>query len=339
MKTMFQIITDYCKQGRDLTLVTVVASSGATPRGAGAHMLVDHTGRVWGTIGGGAVEYRSQQIAQQILETGSAKEHDFSLTRDDVQNLGMICGGDVRVFFFRLSAADSSVLALAEQALNYFEQSRNLWLILDMDQEGKMGLYTKEDGFFGIDAPAWLAAETGSRPVRVSAEGRTFFVEQANSSSTVYVFGGGHVSQELVPVLSHVGFRCVVLEDRPEFAQTALFPDAQAVILGDFDHIQRYVSIGEEDYACVMTRGHSHDTVIQAQLLKTPACYIGVIGSAKKKAGVFQTLYDQGFTPADTDRITSPIGISIKAETPAEIAVSIAAQMIQHRADRKQNMA
>ena len=83
-----------------------------------------------------------------------------------------------------------------------------------------------------------------------------------------------------------------------------------------------------------MTRGHSYDTSVQAQILKTPASYIGVIGSASKKAAVYKKLYEMGFTEADTDRITSPIGLSIKAETPAEIAISIAGQMILHRAEK-----
>ena len=83
-----------------------------------------------------------------------------------------------------------------------------------------------------------------------------------------------------------------------------------------------------------MTRGHAYDTIVQAQVLKTPACYIGVIGSAAKKAGVYQKLYEMGFCKDDTDRITSPVGLAIKAETPAEIAISIAGQMILHRAER-----
>ena len=81
--------------GEDLVLVTVVASSGATPRGAGARMLVGRGGRICGTIGGGAVEYRSEHIAAEVLKEKKSGSHDFSLTKNDVQNLGMICGGDV----------------------------------------------------------------------------------------------------------------------------------------------------------------------------------------------------------------------------------------------------
>ena len=85
-----------------------------------------------------------------------------------------------------------------------------------------------------------------------------------------------------------------------------------------------------------MTRGHAFDTVVQAQVLKTPARYIGVIGSAAKKAGVFERLRrEYGFTDEDLARITSPIGLPIRAETPAEIAISIAAQMISVRAEQE----
>ena len=106
MRNMLKTIKTRLTAGEDLVLVTVIASSGATPRGAGARMLVGKTGRICGTIGGGAVEYRSEQIAKTVLEEKSSRGHDFTLTRDDVQNLGMICGGACNVFFHYLSAGD-----------------------------------------------------------------------------------------------------------------------------------------------------------------------------------------------------------------------------------------
>ena len=133
-----------------------------------------------------------------------------------------------------------------------------------------------------------------------------------------------------------VDFRCVVLDDRPEFTNPALFPGAVETILCDFNHLDQYVSITAADYCCVMTRGHSYDTIVQAQLLATPACYIGVIGSRAKKAAVFRRLIEEyNINEQDLNRIISPIGLEIKAETPAEIAISITGQMIQVRADRK----
>ncbi len=334
MKEMFLNMRQKLTAGEDLVLVTVIASSGATPRGAGARMLVGREGRICGTIGGGAVEYRSQQIALGLLRDKTSVEQDFSLTRDDVQNLGMICGGAVKVYFRFLPAFDPQVLAITEKALALLETGDDLWLLTEISNGGRLGLYTREDGFLGIDGPKWLEEKLSHKPIRVTEEGRDFYAEQTSAAGKVYVFGCGHVAQELVPVLSHVGFRCVALDDRPEFANQALFPTAQSVGLIDFTDIFKTVTLTEKDFVCVMTRGHAYDAVIQAQVLRTPACYIGVIGSAHKKAGVFQKLREEyGFTDRDFARITSPIGLNIKAETPAEIAISIAAQMIQVRAE------
>ena len=99
MRNMLKTIKSRLEHGQALVLVTVIASSGATPRGAGARMLVGKEGRICGTIGGGAVEYRSEQIAARVLEEKTSLGHDFTLTKDDVQNLGMICGGRNRVLF------------------------------------------------------------------------------------------------------------------------------------------------------------------------------------------------------------------------------------------------
>ena len=166
-------------------------------------------------------------------------------------------------------------------------------------------------------------------------EGKDLYIEQINTSGRVYIFGGGHVAQELVPVLHHVGFRCVVMDDREAFANKDLFPGAEEVILGDFRKISDYCTIGGEDYVCVMTRGHAYDTVVQAQVLKCRPTYCGVIGSKFKAAGVRKTLQEEyGLVEEELDLVTTPIGLNIKGETPAEIAISIAAQMILHRAER-----
>lgn len=338
MRQMFKDMSALLSSGKDLVLVTVIASSGSTPRGAGARMLIADSGRICGTIGGGAVEYRSEQIAAQVLKDRCSGGHDFSLTRDDVQNLGMICGGAVNVFFSFIPAGDEHCLKIAEKAEELFKKGDDLWLLSDIAKEGRLGLFCPREGFIGIELPEEFKSNLSRHPQRVMENGLDIYAEQINSSGKVYVFGCGHVAQELVPVLSHVGFRCVALDDRPEFAKEELFPTAEEVRLIDFERISDFISVGAEDYACVMTRGHAFDAVVQAQLLKTDACYIGVIGSAAKKAGVYKKLKeDYGFEDSVFERITSPIGLDIKAETPAEIAISIAGQMIELRAIRNKN--
>lgn len=329
MRNMLKTIKDKLEQGQSLVLVTVIASSGATPRGAGARMLIGKEGRLCGTIGGGAVEYRSEQIAAKVLEEKTSLGHDFTLTKDDVQNLGMICGGACNVFFHYIPHGDGHTLTLCEKAEAEFQKGSDLWLLTDVGGTNAMGLYTPETGFWGISVLENL--KLSRHPERTG----NIFAEQINASGRVYVFGGGHVAQELVPVLSHVGFRCVVLDDRAEFTKPELFPGAEEVICGDLRRIGDYMKIGSEDYVCVMTRGHAYDTVVQAQVLKCRPTYCGVIGSAFKAAGVRKTLKEEyGLLEEELDLVTTPIGLNIKGETPAEIAISIAAQMILHRAER-----
>ena len=307
MRELFRKLGERIKAGKDTVLVTVIASSGSTPRGAGSRMLVGEEGRICGTIGGGNVEHRSREIAQEVLVDHNSHEHDFQLNRSDVENLGMICGGAVRVLFRYIPGGDADTLAICDEVERDFAEDRDMWL-------------TEGDRLV-------LSTVRPENPDR--------FTEQINFSGKVYIFGCGHVGQALVPALMSVGFKCVALDDRPAFANPELFPEGSEVRIIDFKNIFDTVTITENDYVCVMTRGHACDADVEGQVLKTPACYVGVIGSARKKAGVAARLVSEyGVDEKELDRIVSPIGLSIKAQTPAEIAISITAQMIQVRAEK-----
>ena len=333
MRTMLKIMEQRLTAGEDLVLVTVTAASGATPRGTGARMLVGAAGRICGTIGGGAVEYRAEQLARSVMEERCSATRSFSLNRNDVQNLGMICGGEVAVFFHFIPAKDDNTIVLCREAENCFAEGLALWLLSDLKRGGALSLYTKERGYFGHECPVWLADHLTRQPKHIELHGENFCVEQIGSAGHVYLFGGGHVSQELEPLLTHLGFRCVVLEDRPEFARRDLFPTAEDIRLVDFNRVTDFVTLGPEDYVCILTRGHSYDTAVQAQVLPCRPCYVGVIGSRKKAAGVRKALKEEyGLSEELLDLVTTPIGVDIGGETPAEIAISIAAQLIQVRA-------
>ena len=160
------------------------------------------------------------------------------------------------------------------------------------------------------------------------------FSEPLVSGGFVYIFGGGHIARELVPLLARLDFRCVVFDDREEFLGNDLFPLAEKCIPGDFDHIGKYLCLTERDYAVIVTRGHLCDLEAWAFALDSPAVYIGVIGSKAKHAFVKGQLQERGYGDAviNAPRVHAPIGVDIKSETPAEIAVSIAAELIQERA-------
>jgi len=126
------------------------------------------------------------------------------------------------------------------------------------------------------------------------------------------------------------------MEDRPEFADKKIFPQAEATYLGDFNNIGASVQIDPKDYVVIMTRGHKHDYTVLVQALRTDASYIGMIGSKTKVAETCKRLaVEENFSQDDIQRIYSPIGLYIKAESPAEIAISIAGQLIEVRAGKK----
>ena len=326
MRRLLALMKEKLLACEDLVLVTVVAADGAAPRGAGARMLISKAGRIYGTIGGGAVEYRSQQIAEKILVDKVSKEQDFNLTKNDVQNLGMICGGSVNVYFHYLPAGNQNAIQVAAAAEEAYCQGEDLWLITDIGDGGRLSLAHKKD-------PAY-EGHLIRRPHRIQTNEKNLYIEQINFSDRVYIFGCGHVAQELEPVLTHVGFRCVCMDDRPEWARKEFFPTAEEVKLIDFNRIRDFITITDQDYICVMTRGHAFDTVVQAQVLPCHPKYCGVIGSRRKAAGVRKVLREEyGISDEDLDQVITPIGLDIAAETPAEIAISIAGEMIKVRAD------
>lgn len=340
MKKLFQKMYERISSGQSVVLASVIASSGSTPRGAGARMMVCADGESFGTIGGGAVEYKSQQLAREVISSKQSYTKGFILSPNQVADLGMICGGDVTVYFQYVEGGDEKNVALLQRIIKLFDRNVNSWIITDITDEVAWGLavYVQGEGLLGSESikTGEILPLLGSQSVLVAQNGRKYYIEPLVRSGKVCIFGGGHVAQELVPVLAHIGFRCVVIEDRPEFADKKLFPQAEAVYLGDVNNIGASVQIDPNDYVVIMTRGHKHDYTVLVQALRTDAYYIGVIGSKKKVAATFERLVtEDNFSQDDIKRIYSPIGLAIKAETPAEIAISIAGQMIEVRAGIK----
>ena len=332
MKKLFQSLKEHLDENREAVLVTVVGSSGSTPRGAGAHMLVDDSGRSCGTIGGGAIEYRALEIAAQVLkEKGCSQEH-FLLRTNKVEDLGMVCGGEVSVWFRYLDPQNSALRESVELAVSAFHDGDPCWLIQTSGREPRLAVYS--NGKTAGDAvPKKVISALHRKPVMIGDQNKNFFAEPMLRSGRVYIFGGGHVAQALVPALTAVDFRCVVVEDRREFCSPELFPGVEETVLMTREEWGG-LHITNDDYICIMTRGHKNDIDCEAFALATAARYIGVIGSRKKIAYVNSQLKERGFTDEDLARITTPIGLPILAETPAEIAVSITAQLIMERAEK-----
>ena len=148
----------------------------------------------------------------------------------------------------------------------------------------------------------------------------------------VLLFGGGHVARALAKVLSLADYSVEVWDQRPEAVTPALFPDAAALRCGAWEAaLEALAPVAAEDYVVVMTPGHQADFTVLAQVLKTPAKYIGCIGSRSKAAAVRSRLLEAGFSEEEVDRVRSPIGLPIGGKAPGEIAVSVAAEMVACR--------
>lgn len=331
MRELFAKILYEIEKNHDLMLVTLTDSSGSAPRKTGSQMLVGKDGRILGTIGGGAVELRSVEMAQQLISEKRSGAHAFRLHSNQVEDIGMICGGDVDALFQFISAEDPVWNRLSETALECLGSQQSGWFVQSLDGGSPALLSPKLDLLAGIQpdcpAPERNAAQT--------ADG--FFWMPLPVPERVIIFGGGHIAAALVPLLSTVGFRSWVFDDRPEFTAEERFPQAEKRITGDFTRIAESVEITAEDYVVIMTNGHNHDFEAELQVLQGPFAYIGVIGSKKKTAAVNARLRDKGISDEAIALVHTPIGTAIKAVTPEEIAVSIAGELILVRAERRES--
>ena len=333
MKKLFSDIDEAVKVGEDIALVSVIADSGSTPRGAGAKMVVHKDGDTLGTIGGGAVEHRSSQLAVEAVKQKKSFIQSFTLAQNDAADLGMICGGNVLVYFQYIQGNDTNI-AVLESILTAFDTDENSWLVTEILNENLWNMWIQSESLQNSkisDISTYLKKNS----ILIEKEEIKYCIEPLVSREKVYIFGGGHISQKLVPILKSIDFNCVVIDDRPEFANKKLFPLAEKTVVVGFEDLSNCIKINPCDYVVILTRGHKNDYDTLVQILQTDACYIGLVGSRTKLGITRERLFTDGFTEGDFNRIYAPIGLAIKAVTPQEIAISIAGEMIKVRAELK----
>lgn len=310
MQSIFAKLLYEMEKQHDTVLVTIIREAGSTPRGVGAQMLVNQSGAQVGTIGGGNVEYLSIQHAQALIARRCGDIHEYRLHQNETEDIGMVCGGDVTVLFSFIPGTDRPWRDAAAAALDRIARREAGFLVLPLDGGAARICDTPPTGeVFCLPLPI------GERAI---------------------LFGAGHCSLALSPILQSVGFRVTVFDNRSDLVTKERFPGADALICGDFERIGASVTIGADDYLVVMTSGHSFDFQVQEQVLRHPFAYVGVIGSRHKTASVNARLRQAGVDEAAIAAIHTPVGVAIKAVTPEEIAVSIAGEMILTRALRRE---
>jgi xanthine dehydrogenase accessory factor len=326
--------------GKDFALATILDSQGSSPRHVGTSMLVRTDGSIAGTIGGGPLEAAVINNSLEVLAAGRTRLMDF-----DSRQLGMMCGGGGLVLVEYVDSDEPAAKDLYRGLLDLLERGDRGWLVTVVRQEddgepasGKC--LVRSDGSVAghpVRPPESLQelAKRGGTYDQILAGGdpSQVYVQPVGARGKAYVFGAGHCGEKLVPVLSTIGFFTVIVDDRGDFANQARFPMADRIVVPEsFDGVVATLPIDEESYIVIVTRGHAQDRNVLEQALRTAAGYVGMMGSRKKVAEIFQALQEEGFTPEDISRVHAPIGIVIGAETPEEIAISIAAELVQSRA-------
>jgi len=247
---IYEVIHNALQKGEQVCVATIISASGSTPRESGTKMIIWRDGRTYGTVGGGELEAKVTEAAQEVFHSAQPARMEFSLRDPNEGDVG-ICGGDVEVF-----------------------------------------------------------------------------LELAASRPRLVILGGGHVGRALSHMAEFVGFRVVILDNRD--LPLELFPKAVEVVKRGYDNLPADYF---DDSTCVVivTAKHLADEVVLRQLANRPLAYLGMIGSKRKVAAIFQHLRDEGVGEEFLSRVHAPIGLSIGAQTPEEIAVSIIAEMIQVR--------
>lgn len=343
MKIIATTALKLLKCGASFALATILESSGSTPREAGASMLIMADGAIVGTVGGGVLEALVIESAGQVIKSGSADVVEYALDQHAAASIGAICGGRVKVLIDSIRAEDPNNLSYFEQLFRAAGACSQLVLIPDSGKlKPRNQCLMRYDGKiigaegYGPEIVSQLQTMQEAEKHITRAENFRVFLFPVDTNITVYIFGAGHCGEKLASALHPVGFSTVIIDDRREFCQRERFPYAEELIVPEwmgapFEHIR----FEDDSYIVIVTRGHMQDELVLFRALKTNAGYIGMIGSKKKCATIFQHLLDAGFTEADIRRVYSPIGIPIGAETPEEIAVSIAAELIKVRAEKK----
>jgi xanthine dehydrogenase accessory factor len=337
-------VDEQLHRGRPLVLISLMSLKGSTPRHGGTKMVVGEDGQAFGTIGGSLMESAAVQQAKLVLMEKKPRIMAYELSGKDAAAPGMICGGQAEIMldYLATSAANRAFSLAWREAVNkgkgfymltHFKRKRAL-----VDVLGR-AIFSPDGGTFAgqsLTAPDIEKLKPEFQNVSDTAIlplGDTHvMVDRIRKVKTLYCFGAGHVAVPTARLAALVGFRVVVVDDRPEYASAGRFPEAsQLCVVADLNKAFEGLEIDPDSYIVIVTRGHQFDRAVLGQSLKTGARYIGMISSRRKKEAIYEYLLAQGVSRERLEQVHSPIGIDIGAETPEEIAVSIVAELIKVR--------
>jgi xanthine dehydrogenase accessory factor len=365
MSDVFSEILRLQERGHRAALCTIISSKGSLPMSGKAKMLVGEDGTMVGTVGGGCLEADVWAEAKRVVKKDIAKIASFILTEQHAGESGLNCGGKVEIFIepvvpqrmhevfeeiarLRTEGEKGAIATVISSRIPAAMKERAK-LVLRADGMGVGGIgdggfieehvRQKAEEVMREDYLTVLQFEVGDEEAQrwglASGEILDVFIEPIVAIPTLYLFGGGHVSLQIAKIAKMVGFKVVVIDDRPAFANQERFPMADDTRVDDLYTVFERLKVDDQSYIVAVTRGHQHDEPVIEQAIRTEARYIGMIGSKRKISRMWKKLIERGANPDRLAQVHAPIGLEIGADTPEEIAVSVVAQLVQARRGRK----
>ena len=338
-------------------MATLVRTKGATPRKAGARMFVGEGGRILGSVTiGGCVDARVIEEAEAIMAGRASKLLEMELGDEEAWELGLTCGGTVEVLIDPLDFSDPAdqVVELHEIARRETLAGRRVALatlvstsadaqvpcgrrmLIDDDGRARGTLIEALRQQIIQDARDLMARGMSQmRSYQIEGQGRwEVFIEAFGPSLPLLIFGGSHVAIALVSFAKLLGFRTVVVDGRPRFANRERFPEADEVIEGIPSEVAERLAMGPATSVALLAHDYKYEVPVLKRALATDVLYIGLLGSRRRGRAILDLLREQGVEEQRLRSIHAPIGLDLGAQTASEIALSILAEILAVRNGR-----
>lgn len=315
---IWNFIDHKLKAHQKAALIIIVDTKGSSPGKKGFKMAVAEDGELKGSVGGGSAEYNAVEMARKILQTASHKTilqkqvHSADAEND---NSGMICSGEQTYAIIKFENQDATTIQKIAAAQQKVTNS-----ILELSNKGLRVTENQQ--------------HTANIESNIKSETDWSYKERIGLKDTLYIFGGGHVSVQLSKVMQMLGFYVKIYDNRQAISTMKENRFAHEKHIIDFKKAGNIVPQNDNTFVVIMTVGHMHDFNVLKQMAGKKIKYLGMMGSKSKVETIHQLLAEAGFQQPDIDRIHMPIGEPIHSHTPAEIAVSISAEIIKVKNSR-----
>ena len=346
MREVYARMAELEREGRRFAICTVVRTVGSTPQVVGAKLLVDDLGRLTGTLGGGCVEGDAFDEARRVIKTGGHSLREYELTEDLAWDTGLVCGGTMWISIepgeHALHVGDRDLLGNVLAASSGGRPVALATLLRkngrDFEPDGKLLVETdgSSHGSLGdLDAPAHAAAldalRQGTARTVVLDDTHEVLVEPVLAKPRLVLAGGGHVGYAIAKMAAMLEYEVTVIDDREEYASRERFGPGIDVVRMDMMEALRTLPMGWNSFIVIATRGHKLDSHCLHEATKRDVRYVGLLGSRRKTVLIAKLLRDEGVPEERIRRVHAPIGLDLGGRTPAEIALSVLAEMSAER--------